>query len=361
MNTNQVPMAEVYTDFSGLNRLKSAAANNRGSDKQTVNKEVAQQFEAMYMQMMLKSMRQAVGPGIMDSSQSEMAQGLYDQQLAIQLSKQGAIGIGDLVLRQIEGPPLTANEKVTLKFAPQTVDAIPVSTGAIKSLPDTKPQKLFNLHVPDFNKNAIEQHQHSATTILPESPTVGSEQRPYQSAVTTPLSIPTDQPVTSKNPQQIFIAKIQPAAEAAAAQLGVDPTAIVAIAALETGWGKHIMRTNSGASSNNLFGIKADERWQKSHVLANTLEFENGAMRRKKEPFRVYGSAAESVMDFANFIEQNPRYQRALLNSAEPERFIDEIHQAGYATDPNYAKKVKAVMKTIENTSQDSARLADTR
>jgi len=355
VNTNQTSMADVYTDFSGLNRLKSAAANGKGAaQKESVNKEVAQQFEAMYLQMMLKSMRDSVGPGIMDSSQSEMAQGLYDQQLAIQLSKQGAIGIGDLVLRQIEGPKQTTAEKPELKFAPKIVDPALVTN-------KSQPESLKAALTPQLAESSIRFYQQSATPGLSNHLPQRSDKRPYETAVTTPLAIQPAQAVTPENPQQAFIAKIQPAAEAAASQLGVAPKAIIAIAALETGWGKHVMKTRDGQSSHNLFGIKADERWQHNHVFANTLEFENGAMQRKNEPFRVYGSATESVMDFAKFIEQNPRYQKALLNSADPEKFIDEIHKAGYATDPGYAQKVKAVMRTIDNNAQDSARLADTR
>ncbi len=345
-------MADVYTDFSGLNRLKSAAANSKGAaEKESVNKEVAQQFEAMYLQMMLKSMRQSVGPGIMDSSQSEMAQGLYDQQLAIQLSKQGAIGIGDLVLRQIEGPKQVMPDKPELKFAPKIIDAALVTT-------NSQPEIIKTALMSRVAEPSIQFYQQPATPVFSNQFSRRNDKRPYETAVVTPQVIQSAQPVTA---QQAFIAKIQPAAEAAATQLGVAPKAIIAIAALETGWGKHVMKTRDGQSSHNLFGIKADARWKNDHVFASTLEFENGAMQRKNEPFRVYGSATESVMDFARFIEQNPRYQKALLHSSEPERFIDEIHQAGYATDPGYAQKVKAVMQTIDNNTQDSVQLADTR
>ena len=123
---------------------------------------------------------------------------------------------------------------------------------------------------------------------------------------------------------------------------------LVAQAALETGWGRHVMAAGA-ASSNNLFGIKADGRWDGPSVTVSTLEFQGGVMRRVRAPFRAYESLGASFDDYARFVGRQARYQAALdaarAAGGDGETYIRHLHRAGYATDPDYADKVVDVMR----------------
>ena len=309
-------LASVYTDFSGLNKLKSAAAKDTPESRL----ETAQQFEALFIQMMLKSMRQASqGDELLGGQQMEMSRDMYDQQLAIDLASKGAIGIADLVMRQM-GETISEQE-------PQAF------TGSLDTVRKTGDGALSA----------------AARSIDFSARLWGSS----STAETTP-ALPADW----KTPQD-FVRQLQPAAETAAQQLGTRPEAVLAIAALETGWGQHVIPGSNGASSNNLFGIKANRGWQQERVVATTLEFEDGVMQTRREPFRSYASAHDSVQDFADFVTQNPRYQPALAAADNPQRFVEELHKAGYATDPDYAQKVVSVMQKISVMTQDIAMTAD--
>jgi flagellar protein FlgJ len=131
----------------------------------------------------------------------------------------------------------------------------------------------------------------------------------------------------------------------AAEQLGIDPKALLAQAAIETGWGQHMIHNTSGQNSHNLFGIKADRRWQGDRAIVNTIEFEQGVASTKKAPFRFYDSFADSMQDYVGFVKQNPRYEAAVKQSQSPQNYFSELQKAGYATDPDYANKVIAVFE----------------
>ncbi|MDH5767110.1 MAG: glucosaminidase domain-containing protein, partial [Gammaproteobacteria bacterium] len=140
-----------------------------------------------------------------------------------------------------------------------------------------------------------------------------------------------------------FVQDIWPHARRAADQLGVSPDVLVAQSALETGWGKHVRYFSNGDNSFNLFGIKADKRWQGESISFNTLEFNDGAMQKQQARFRAYGSLAEAFNDYVDFIQTNPRYQPALEKAYNPAAFTQELQRAGYATDPDYAEKINRV------------------
>ncbi|MBX2883449.1 MAG: glucosaminidase domain-containing protein [Granulosicoccus sp.] len=145
-----------------------------------------------------------------------------------------------------------------------------------------------------------------------------------------------------------FVESLQETATAAAKKLGTQPAAVISVAALETGWGRHIIQTPSGLSSHNLFGIKAHNSSSPNSVMALTTEFDGETPKKYLEPFRSYASRSDSVADFANFILENPRYRSALDQAADSTTFIEQIHQAGYATDPDYADKVKSILLDVE-------------
>lgn len=138
-----------------------------------------------------------------------------------------------------------------------------------------------------------------------------------------------------------------PHAERAARAIGVDPHALLAQAALETGWGKSVPNTAAGTSSCNLFGIKAGSSWSGATVNIPTLEFEQGVAVRKVERFRSYDSPAASFEDYARLIASNDRYENARGAGADIATFATALQEGGYATDPQYARKLVAVAEQL--------------
>lgn len=145
------------------------------------------------------------------------------------------------------------------------------------------------------------------------------------------------------SPQE-FVRRLYPLAERAAERIGVDPRMLLAQSALETGWGRRLITRPDGASTHNLFGIKADERWSGARANVNTTEYEDGVVRLEKAAFRSYNSFEDSFNDYVDFLEGNPRYREALNNTHDAESFARHLQEAGYATDPVYARKLTRVM-----------------
>ena len=136
-----------------------------------------------------------------------------------------------------------------------------------------------------------------------------------------------------------FAEELLPHAQKAAQALGISPHTLIAQAALETGWGRKMIRTSDGAPSFNFFGIKADKGWDGARTQSTTTEFVGGQPRRESASFRAYGSMAEGFDDYVRFLQSQPRY-RAALAGANDEQFVQGLQKAGYATDPGYAHKV---------------------
>jgi flagellar protein FlgJ len=151
-----------------------------------------------------------------------------------------------------------------------------------------------------------------------------------------------------------FVRQMRPHAEQAARMLGVDPDALIAQAALETGWGRSVPRDARGESSFNLFGIKAGSQWNGPTVNVPTIEFEEGIPVRRVERFRAYGSPAESFRDYAALIRNNPRYENVLGAGADISSFASMLQEAGYATDPRYAQKIVAVARQVREMTSDA-------
>ena len=162
-------------------------------------------------------------------------------------------------------------------------------------------------------------------------------------------------PVSAGTAKEGFVRRLLPLAREAADALGVDPHALVAQAALETGWGKSVPSTASGGSSFNLFGIKAGSNWSGPTVNVPTLEFEGGVPVRKVERFRSYESAQDSFRDYAGLIGNSPRYAAAKDSGTDVAAFASALQQGGYATDPAYAQKVTAVTHEVRGIAAQEA------
>lgn len=296
----------AFADLQGLAKLRNevrAEGNDRSPE--TLRK-VAGQFEALFVQMMLKNMRESsLNEGLLESDQGKLYQGMFDQQIAGEITKGKGLGLADILIRQLGGDSAATavNNPSSLKTEP-------------------------------FLNSGIMQRRGVMMPYVSQATTLDSSMEAAASALGYG-------PAKNWKPdsREDFVTELWPHAERAAQKLGVDPRVLVAQAALESGWGQHVMQHGNGHSSNNLFGIKADTRWDGDQVRAKTMEFRNGALAREQAAFRAYASPAESMADYADFISSNPRYQDA-LGSANPQHYAQELQRAGYATDPAYAHKI---------------------
>lgn len=162
----------------------------------------------------------------------------------------------------------------------------------------------------------------------------------------------TEAPNTVAKPpqQQAFLDSIAPWARQAAQQLGVAPELVQAHAALESGWGQRPLRVEGGASSHNLFGIKAGPRWNGATGDSTTTEYVNGAALTTRERFRAYPDAASAFQDYARVLLENPRYRAALNTGNDAQAFAQGLARGGYATDPDYASKLARIAGKLQGT-----------
>jgi flagellar protein FlgJ len=138
------------------------------------------------------------------------------------------------------------------------------------------------------------------------------------------------------------------AAKAVAGKIGCDPAVLVAIAALESGWGRHVPRNpNTGESSRNNWWIKAEKERHGPTVTVPTFEYTNGQHTKILSQFMAYSDNASAWEDFGEFFLKNPRYDAAVESAVDPERFVSALSAAGYSTEPNYARRVLQVYDQI--------------
>ena len=266
-------------DANALNALRRQA---REAPDQALSK-AAGQFEALFLQMVLKQMRESLPKdGPLDSDTMRTYTSLFDQQVAQQLSSRG-IGLKEAIVRQL-------GKRIA---APEAAEAA--------GLPATP----------------------RATTPLPAHPVRAAA--PALSSVASSV--------------QAFVDKVKPHAEAAAASLGIPAHLLIAQAGLETGWGRHQPRTADGAVSHNLFGVKAGNGWEGATVAARTTEYVQSVATQTVEKFRAYGSYTAAFRDVAKLLSGN-RYAQAIANAADPAAYAKSLQRAGYATDPQYADKL---------------------
>jgi len=300
--TSSLSSASLYTDLQSLEGVRRRADSN---PEETL-RFAAQQFEALFLQMMLKSARDAkLDDGLFDSEQTDFYQDLHDKQMAINLAQGQGIGIAELLVQQLRQDQGQSKDMEGVSEQAAAVDRI-------RTLRD-----YLDARLPSTPQVAA-----ASLAIAPEP--VGQ---------TTVLATPED-----------FVKTLWPQARQAADKLGVDPAVLLAQAALETGWGRSVSRHADGRSSHNLFNIKADARWDGERVSVETQEFRNGAFGREQAQFRAYDSFADSFDDYVNFLQNSTRYRPALASAADGQRFVTELARAGYATDPNYAEKIIGII-----------------
>jgi len=311
-----VGMTAPIMFFADPNALTPVRQGAQTGDPEAL-KEAARQFESLFTQMLLKSMREANksfgGDSLFGSDQSEFYQDLFDQQMALHLSRGKGLGLADMLIRQLSGA---------------------AASGEGASSPDRSAGAALQSDAVTGNERRAF-HVHSLRPSLDRAPGASAS-----SAISS-----RHQPVSTSKVE--FVRKLLPHAQAAARELGVDVRAILAQAALETGWGRFVPCGSNGECSYNFFGIKATGNWSGATVTVPTLEFEDGLPVRKAERFRAYGSAAESFRDFAALIRNSPRYRAALGRGEDIAGFAAALQNGGYATDPEYANKIVSVAREL--------------
>ncbi|MBR9883889.1 MAG: flagellar assembly peptidoglycan hydrolase FlgJ [Oceanospirillales bacterium] len=328
-----------YTDLTGLSKIKTQAS----TDREAALRNAAEQFEQVFMNMMLKSMRQASESFAEDnpfnSSDVQFYQGMMDQQLTLELSQNKSMGLADIIVRQLGGKELTADSLRQALQLPTEEDNLDAKLNQGQTLNET----LLNLaarRVAGHSLTAVDQISEKLAQRKVEQHAESDEILPAVDALAE-KDIP--QGWQAETPEQ-FVEQLLPVAERAAQALGVDPRVLVAQAALETGWGRSVIRQADGSSSNNLFNIKADSRWDGDKVGVSTLEYRDGLPRPERAEFRVYDSIEQSMDDYVDFIQNNPRYSDALKQASDPLEYLQALQQAGYATDPDYADKISRIV-----------------
>lgn len=281
---------KLALDAKSLSELRQSAKQNSPE----ALKAVAKQFEALFMNMMMKSMRQASPQeGIFDSEQSRMYTSMLDQQLSQNLATRG-VGLADMLTRQLSS---VATQSTDSNKVPVVPFNNPTDASIINKMTD-KPQAKANLD-------------------------------------------PSSQPAHVRD----FRLRMTSHAEEASRSTGIPAKFMLGQAALETGWGRREIVGADGTPSHNLFGIKAGATWKGKVVEASTTEFVNGVAHKKIEKFRAYDTYADAFRDYGNLLRNNPRYENVMASAHDAASFAQGLQRSGYATDPNYAEKLTRIIK----------------
>jgi len=369
----RTPDSGSYSDLNRLNQLKV------GKDRDGAEnvRKVAQEFESLFMNEMLKSMRSATEVMSKDnpfnSQASKQYQDMHDQQLSVTLSKEGGgIGLADVLIRQLSKQQEPSEKPNPFAQVGQAEGAKASSSSSAAVAPARNDAQLLNqrrLALP--GKLAERPSAETAPAEVAKNGTDAQQAGKPQPLVNldwqpaTAFAAPQDAPLivngveatapsapskTRFNSPAEFIATMLPMAEKAAKRLGVEPRFLVAQAALETGWGKSMIRQKDGSNSHNLFGIKATG-WQGESATVTTTEYVNGKATKQVAGFRAYDSFEQSFNDYVRLLENNDRYQPAIQVASatgNSERFVNELQRAGYATDPQYANKINQIARKVQ-------------
>ena len=274
---------KLAIDVQGIDRLRTTAKQS----PQEGLRAAAKQFEALFMNTLLKTMREASpSDGLFDSEQTRMYTAMLDQQMAQSVASRG-LGLADMLVKQLSRDVAAPEGQVSSGIDAKLLDAISGS----RVMQPVGPQSALPGHV------------------------------------------------------QAFIGRVGAHAEEASRITGIPSQFIVGQAALESGWGRHELRAADGSQSFNLFGIKAGNGWKGGVVEATTTEYVNGVAQQRTEKFRAYRSYGEAFQDYAKLLLDSPRYSQVLQQGSTVAGFAQGLQRAGYATDPDYAAKLTNLIK----------------
>ena len=296
--------SSYYADFGRMEALKKTARQ----DQPAAIREAARQFESLFTHMLLKSMREAnLGEGLGDSEQTQFYQDMFDQQLSVQMSQGKGLGLAERLVQQLQRTGLSP---------PSATDAAGTPSGSAAG----------------------------SSASPAASPVAGAHAPPTASLTHTQ-----------------FIDRIWPYAEQAAKRIGVAIETVIAHAALETGWGRHLPAAASAADAatgtvggNNLFGIKAGAHWRGAAAESLTTEYVGSTAGTVQAPFRSYASIAAGFNDYANLLTGNPRFASALNQGSDAAAFAQGLQRGGYATDPAYVHKLVTTAAAVREFTAQS-------
>lgn len=327
---NELQTARVYTDFRGLSSLR-AQAREGAPQALTV---AAKQFEAYLVQQLLRASREANPEGGVIGDQSGgLYEDMFDKQIALTVTEGRGLGVADLLVRQLE--PSAGGQPTATALRPASDRAsAAVSPPAASSLART-PKPTASVRESVEALPAADGKPQGVASGLPLTElfsTIG--------AAESGQAVPEGPTPVRFSKAADFVRAVMPHAQRVAGELGVDPRLLVAQAALETGWGRSIIRNADGTSSHNLFNIKAHRSWDGPVATVSTREYLGGAATTVRAAFRSYDSFESSFRDYVDFLRANPRYRQALTQTHDPASFARSLQAAGYATDPGYANKI---------------------
>ncbi len=323
---------KLAVDVKDLSALRESAKQNSPDSI----KAAAKQFEALFMNMVMKSMREATPQeGLFDSQQTKMYTSMMDQQISQTLANRG-VGLADVLVRQLSNNRGVAVEPGKEGGAAAGANA---GTNAGMGLPG--------------GVNPTRQAQIAA---FQEQLRLQNEDGGLSNGVRfNPMSAPAAAPVYAEAKSRAraphvraFEDRVGQHAEEASRATGIPAKFMLGQAALESGWGKREIRAADGSNSHNLFGIKATSGWKGKVVEVATTEYVNGVPHAKMEKFRAYDSYADSFRDYARMLTKNPRYENVIANAQDASSFAHGLQRAGYATDPQYAAKlIRIIQQTL--------------
>jgi flagellar protein FlgJ len=309
MNTQNDLTGKLALDVQGMGALRQSA--KAGSPEAL--KSAATQFEAMFVNMMMKSMRDATPQdGVLDSQQSKMFTTMLDQQTSQNIAKKG-IGLADVLIRQL-------SQQAT------NTQALAIAGDAATDPSTTAAPSRFD---PALLQRAIAAAGGAGATSATSASDAGGDAARGSAAPHV----------------RSFQAKLGAHAEEASRATGIPAKFMLGQAALESGWGKREIKGRDGSNSHNLFGIKAGADWKGKVAEAVTTEYVNGKAQTRVERFRAYDSYADSFKDYAKLLASNPRYEKVLASAGDASSFAQGLQRAGYATDPHYARKLTNIIK----------------
>ncbi len=339
----------LVQDIRGLDQLRQLSNKDDASQQQALEA-AARQFESIFNQMWVGSMRQAnesLAPDSpLNSRYSQFYQGMLDEQMTSGMASPGGnSSLSKLIVKQFTQPVTTqdASQPRQLKMPEERVPVMhrfarwedPRTTQTPESGADIASLKNAQNVASEKDRDLVSSGVAAAERFVARLAKMESNfQRP---------SVTGTGNGAFSSPEE-FVRQLLPAARQVAKQIGLSPVALLAQAALETGWGKRMIPSADGSPSRNLFGVKAGSQWRGASTQVNSLEYENGQAVMRKSAFRRYDSFVQSMQDYVDLIGTHERYGKAREVANDPEAYFDALQQAGYATDPQYAKKLKQVL-----------------
>ena len=353
--------SRLALDSRGFESLKQTAR----TDPNGAAKTVAKQFDAIFVNMMLKQMRDASPQnGPLDSSSSKMYTSMLDQQLSQTMSARG-VGVADQLLKQMlrqaakVNPDASAKVNTALSNTTATNTALPGATGSTTDAAKAIARSSLNglaataaagteddgSGISTVPRPGLEERVARALAALRKQ--AQAEGQSASAPADVDLSQVSSEPAGDR--MSSFYNKLIGHASQAAQETGIPANFMIGHAALESGWGRREIKAKDGTNTHNLFGIKAGGSWAGKTATVTTTEYIGGVAHKVQEKFRAYSSYAEAFKDYANLLANNPRYSNVVAagNGNDAASFAKGLQRAGYATDPNYAHKIMAVLKQI--------------